>query len=126
MKKSVRAYAPASIGNVSCGFDVMGMAVDAPGDEVIITLNDSGKVTIKNIEGDGGKLPLNAEENTAGVGTTTRRHPPGRRRAALKNFLFPETIPRWATRLPLWTFDGKQSFRSRPSPGRPPRRRRSF
>lgn len=67
MKKSVRAYAPASIGNVSCGFDVMGMAVDAPGDEVIITLNDSGKVTIKNIEGDGGKLPLNAEENTAGV-----------------------------------------------------------
>lgn len=67
MKKTVRAYAPASIGNVSCGFDVMGMAVDAPGDEVIITLNDSGKVTIKNIEGDGGKLPLNAEENTSGV-----------------------------------------------------------
>ena len=67
MKKTVRAYAPASIGNVSCGFDVMGMAVDAPGDEVIITVNDSGNVTIKNIEGDGGKLPLNAEENTAGV-----------------------------------------------------------
>jgi homoserine kinase len=65
--KTVRAYAPASIGNVSCGFDVMGMAVDAPGDEVIIELNDSGTVTIKNIEGDNGKLPLKAEENTAGV-----------------------------------------------------------
>lgn len=67
MNKTVRAYAPASIGNVSCGFDVMGLAVDAPGDEVIITLNDSGVVTIKNIEGDNGKLPRIAEENTAGV-----------------------------------------------------------
>ena len=65
--KTVKAYAPASIGNVSCGFDVMGMAVDAPGDEVIIELNDSHVVTIKKIEGDGGKLPLKAEENTAGV-----------------------------------------------------------
>lgn len=68
--KTIRAYAPASIGNVSCGFDVMGLAVDAPGDEVIITLNDSGIVTIKNIEGDNGKLPRNAEENTAGVAVT--------------------------------------------------------
>lgn len=65
--KTVRAYAPASIGNVSCGFDVMGLAVDAPGDDVIITLNDSGVVTITTIEGDNGKLPRQAEENTAGV-----------------------------------------------------------
>jgi homoserine kinase len=65
--KTIRAYAPASIGNVSCGFDVMGLAVDVPGDEVIITLNDSGVVTIKNIEGDNGKLPRITEENTAGV-----------------------------------------------------------
>lgn len=67
MKRTVKAYAPASIGNVSCGFDVMGLAVDAPGDEVIITLNESGVVTIKAIEGDNGKLPRIAEENTAGV-----------------------------------------------------------
>lgn len=67
MKKIVRAYAPASIGNVSCGFDVMGLAVDAPGDEVIVELIDSGLVTIKKIEGDNGKLPIKAEENTAGV-----------------------------------------------------------
>lgn len=67
MKRTVHAYAPASIGNVSCGFDVMGMAVDAPGDEVIIELNDSSAVTIKKITGDTGKLPLKAEENTAGV-----------------------------------------------------------
>jgi homoserine kinase len=67
MKKIVKAYAPASIGNVSCGFDVMGMAVDAPGDEVVIELNDSGIVTLKKIEGDNGNLPIKAEENTAGV-----------------------------------------------------------
>lgn len=67
MKKIVKVYAPASIGNVSCGFDVMGMAVDAPGDEVVIELNDSGIVTIKKIKGDNGRLPIKAEENTAGV-----------------------------------------------------------
>lgn len=67
MKQTVKAYAPASIGNVSCGFDVMGLAVNAPGDEVIITLNDSGTVTLENIEGDHGKLPREAEANTAGV-----------------------------------------------------------
>lgn len=65
--KTIHAYAPASIGNVSCGFDVMGMAVDAPGDEVFLSLNDSGTVTIKDIQGDNGKLPRNAAENTAGV-----------------------------------------------------------
>ena len=65
--KTIHAYAPASIGNVSCGFDVMGMAVNAPGDEVLLSLNDSGTVTIEDIQGDNGKLPRNAAENTAGV-----------------------------------------------------------
>lgn len=65
--KSVKAFAPASIGNVSCGFDVFGLAVDAPGDEVLITLNDSKEVSIHSIEGDHGRLPRIASQNTAGV-----------------------------------------------------------
>jgi len=44
--KSIKVFAPASIGNVSCGFDVLGLAVQNPGDEVIITLNDSREVSI--------------------------------------------------------------------------------
>ncbi len=66
-KGTIRAYAPASIGNVSCGFDILGIAVDAPGDEVELTLTSDEVVIIKEIIGDGGRLPMLAEENTAGV-----------------------------------------------------------
>lgn len=66
--KSVRASAPATVANVSCGFDIFGFAVEAPADEVVIRLNDSGRVSIAKIEGDGGRLPLEASRNTAGVG----------------------------------------------------------
>ncbi len=64
---SVKVFAPASIGNVSCGFDVLGLAVQAPGDEVLLSLNNSKEVTIKEIIGDEGRLPLEANKNTAGV-----------------------------------------------------------
>ena len=63
----VKVFAPASIGNVSCGFDVLGLAVQSPGDEVSITLNDSAEIKIKSIIGDGGRLPLESNKNTAGV-----------------------------------------------------------
>jgi homoserine kinase len=65
--KSVRATAPATVANVSCGFDIFGFAVEAPADEVVITLTNTPGVTIESIEGDGGRLPLEAERNTAGV-----------------------------------------------------------
>jgi homoserine kinase len=68
MMRTVKASAPATVANVSCGFDIFGFAVEAPADEVEITLNDSGKVTIARIEGDEGRLPLEASKNTAGVG----------------------------------------------------------
>lgn len=66
--KTVRASAPATVANVSCGFDIFGFAVEAPADEVEISLNDTGKVVIVKIEGDDGRLPLEASRNTAGVG----------------------------------------------------------
>jgi len=62
MNKSIKVFAPASIGNVSCGFDVLGLAVQSPGDEVFISLNDSNKVTIKSIVGDDGRLPLESNK----------------------------------------------------------------
>ena len=30
----VKAFAPATVANVACGFDVMGFALDSPGDVV--------------------------------------------------------------------------------------------
>jgi homoserine kinase len=65
--KSVRAFAPATVANVCCGFDILGFAVDFPGDEVILTLRDDSEIKVKAIHGDGGRLPLEANKNTASV-----------------------------------------------------------
>jgi homoserine kinase len=65
--KSIKAIAPATVANVSCGFDIFGFAVEAPADEVILTITAEPGVKIKSIEGDRGKLPLEASLNTAGV-----------------------------------------------------------
>ncbi len=65
--KSVKASAPATVANVSCGFDIFGFAVEAPADEVIVTLTDNPGVTISKIVGDDGRLPREAEKNTSGV-----------------------------------------------------------
>jgi homoserine kinase len=65
--KTIKAFAPATVANVSCGFDVLGFAVDSPGDEVWMTLKDEPGVVINKITGDQGRLPLEADKNTAGV-----------------------------------------------------------
>jgi homoserine kinase len=65
--KTIKAFAPATVANVSCGFDVLGFAVDTPGDEVWMTLKDEPGVVIKKITGDQGRLPLEGNKNTAGV-----------------------------------------------------------
>ena len=65
MKKSVRIFAPATIANLSCGFDVLGCCLDTVGDEMVITLKDTPDVTISKIEG--ADLPKSPEKNVAGV-----------------------------------------------------------
>jgi homoserine kinase len=66
--KEVRVFAPASVANVSCGFDVMGFALGTPGDEIIVRQQpESEAVTIKKVTGDEGVLPLDADNNTASV-----------------------------------------------------------
>jgi homoserine kinase len=65
--KWVKAFAPATVANVCCGFDILGFAIDQPGDEVHMCLSERSGVTITRITGDGGKLPADAEKNTAGV-----------------------------------------------------------
>jgi homoserine kinase len=62
--ESIKVFAPATVANVVCGFDVLGFAVNAPGDEVIMRLVDKPGVNIIKITGDNGKLPLAAEKNT--------------------------------------------------------------
>ncbi|MEO6849410.1 MAG: homoserine kinase, partial [Mucilaginibacter sp.] len=37
---SIRVFAPATVANVVCGFDVLGFAVNEPGDEVIMRVTN--------------------------------------------------------------------------------------
>lgn len=67
MYDSIKVFAPATVANVTCGFDILGFAVDQPGDEIILKKNNEGKVQIKEIKGDGGALPLDPDKNTSGV-----------------------------------------------------------
>ncbi|MFT5883016.1 MAG: homoserine kinase, partial [Crocinitomicaceae bacterium] len=65
--KEVRVFAPATVANVASGYDVLGFAIDEPGDEVVVRYSDKPGLRITTITGDGGKLPKTVEGNTAGV-----------------------------------------------------------
>ncbi|MFN0016117.1 MAG: homoserine kinase [Saprospiraceae bacterium] len=63
----IKVFAPASIGNLGVGFDILGMAIERPGDEVIARKSDTPGLRIVKITGHSGKLPYEPERNTAGV-----------------------------------------------------------
>ncbi|PPK87186.1 homoserine kinase [Neolewinella xylanilytica] len=67
--REVRVFAPATVANVAVGFDILGFAIDRPGDEIVARLNpDFTGVRITAITGTGNKvLPMDTEKNTAGV-----------------------------------------------------------
>jgi homoserine kinase len=76
---SATAFAPATVSNVGCGFDVLGFAIERPGDEVTARWIDGG-VRIDAIANDGGRLPRQADRNTAGVAATALLRTLGERR----------------------------------------------
>ncbi|PTX42649.1 homoserine kinase [Christiangramia gaetbulicola] len=63
--EELKIFAPATVANLSCGFDVLGCCLDSVGDEMLIRKNDLNEVRITKITGQ--DLPLNADENVAGV-----------------------------------------------------------
>lgn len=64
IKDKVHVFAPATVANMICGFDILGFAVDYPGDEVIMYRVENPGVRIRSIMGDEGRLPLDADKNT--------------------------------------------------------------
>jgi homoserine kinase len=64
---SIKIFAPATVANVSCGFDIFGLAVNEPGDEVIVTKRNDSKIVIQAITGDDGKLTYDPARNTVTV-----------------------------------------------------------
>ncbi len=61
----IKIFSPASVANISCGFDVLGFCLGPVGDEMIIRKSDSSGVKIIKIEGQ--ELPLDVKKNVAGV-----------------------------------------------------------
>jgi homoserine kinase len=49
------------------GFDILGMAIERPGDEAIARKSNTPGLRITKIAGHQGKVPLEVERNTAGV-----------------------------------------------------------
>lgn len=67
--RHARAFAPASIGNIAVGFDLLGHTIEGPRDVAIVRRIDEPLVRVTAIEGEDpaySRIPLQAEGNTAG------------------------------------------------------------
>lgn len=64
---TITVFAPATVANVASGFDVLGFAIDEPGDVVSLRRTREKNVSVVSITGDGGKLPRDPARNTAAV-----------------------------------------------------------
>ncbi|MCK0131172.1 homoserine kinase [Flavobacteriaceae bacterium F08102] len=61
----IKLFSPATVANVSCGFDALGFAMDTVGDEMILYKSRQKGVRITKIEG--ANLSDNPKKNVAGV-----------------------------------------------------------
>ena len=63
--EEIKLFCPATIANLSCGFDVLGLCLDNAGDEMIVRKTAEKGVRITKIVG--ADLPLETEKNVSGV-----------------------------------------------------------
>lgn len=63
--ESIKVFCPATIANISCGFDVLGVALDSVGDEMIVRKTKEKGIRITKLEGQ--DLPMETLQNVAGV-----------------------------------------------------------
>jgi homoserine kinase len=61
----IKIFSPATVANLSCGFDVLGLCLEGIGDEMIIRKSERKGLRITKITG--ADLPYEAEKNVAGV-----------------------------------------------------------
>lgn len=74
MDKQASAFAPASVGNVGVGFDILGHTIEGPGDRATVRLIDEPVVRISAIRNCRVALPFDAALNTAGAALIAMRH----------------------------------------------------
>jgi homoserine kinase len=64
-KKGLKVFAPATVANLVCGFDVLGMALNKPQDLMTVRLRNEPGITIRHT--DEYQLPTEPEKNVAGA-----------------------------------------------------------
>lgn len=65
--QSVTVFAPATVANVGSAFDVLGFALESPGDTVTATWSTTCGIHISEITGSSIQLPTDPDKNTATV-----------------------------------------------------------
>lgn len=63
--KEIKVFSPATVANVSCGFDALGLALETIGDEMVFKKTNSKGIVISKIEG--ADLTFDIDKNVAGV-----------------------------------------------------------
>ncbi|WP_295182465.1 homoserine kinase [uncultured Christiangramia sp.] len=63
--EEIKIFAPATVANLSCGFDVLGCCLQNVGDEMLLKKNDLNQLRITKITG--ADLPMEINKNVAGV-----------------------------------------------------------
>ncbi|MAJ51129.1 MAG: homoserine kinase [Flammeovirgaceae bacterium] len=66
MMESIKVFAPATVANVGCGYDILGFALEGYGDELILTERQDDQLVIKTIQGVA-ELPLDPTKNVSTV-----------------------------------------------------------
>ncbi len=67
LPRLVRVFAPASVSNLGCGFDIFGMALDGPGDEVVVRAAKGTGIVSVSVSGDAGRVPTDPARNAAAL-----------------------------------------------------------
>ena len=65
--RSVRVFAPASVSNLGPGFDIFGLALERPGDEVVVRAAEGNGIVSLAVTGDGGRVPTDPLRNAAAL-----------------------------------------------------------
>lgn len=63
--KKIKIFSPATVANVACGFDILGFALNSPGDEISIEPNNLNKIVLTDETPYG--LPLEPAKNVTAV-----------------------------------------------------------
>lgn len=66
MSEKIKVFAPATVANIACGFDIMGLALEGVGDTLTVHKNNMGRLIIGDIEG-ASNIPKDSEKNVCTV-----------------------------------------------------------